>query len=185
MTRHARVPGCLARRSRASARSCGSRSPPSPRRRTRSRSRSRCGRTASTGRTCSTAWNDIHIDQYFWNTIVHRGGPGSSSCSSRTHRRLRALGAAPAVRADPERARRWRRCSSPASCCSCRCTSRSCTRRCIGGRALLNNYLAVWLPMAANAFNILLVKRFFDNLPARSSRLRRQMAPARSGCSGR
>ena len=34
----------------------------------------------------------------------------------------------------------------------------------IGG-SLLNNYLAVWLPMAANAFNILLVKRFFDNLP--------------------
>jgi multiple sugar transport system permease protein len=30
---------------------------------------------------------------------------------------------------------------------------------------LLNNYLAVWLPAAANAFNILLVKRFFDNLP--------------------
>jgi multiple sugar transport system permease protein len=34
----------------------------------------------------------------------------------------------------------------------------------IGG-SLLNNYLAVWLPAAANAFNILLVKRFFDNLP--------------------
>lgn len=31
--------------------------------------------------------------------------------------------------------------------------------------SLLNNYLAVWLPAAANAFNILLVKRFFDNLP--------------------
>ncbi|GAA5146931.1 carbohydrate ABC transporter permease [Microbacterium pseudoresistens] len=33
------------------------------------------------------------------------------------------------------------------------------------GQSLLNNYLAVWLPMAANAFNILLVKRFFDALP--------------------
>ncbi|WP_040165841.1 carbohydrate ABC transporter permease [Microbacterium gorillae] len=33
------------------------------------------------------------------------------------------------------------------------------------GHSLLNNYLAVWLPMAANAFNILLVKRFFDSLP--------------------
>ncbi|MGC5224318.1 carbohydrate ABC transporter permease [Micromonospora sp. DT81.3] len=30
---------------------------------------------------------------------------------------------------------------------------------------LLNNWVAVWLPMAANAFNILLVKRFFDSLP--------------------
>ena len=37
-------------------------------------------------------------------------------------------------------------------------------RPAIGG-SLLNNYLAVWLPAAANAFNILLVKRFFDNLP--------------------
>jgi len=33
------------------------------------------------------------------------------------------------------------------------------------GHSLLNNYLAVWLPAATNAFNILLVKRFFDNLP--------------------
>jgi multiple sugar transport system permease protein len=33
------------------------------------------------------------------------------------------------------------------------------------GVSLLNNYLAVWLPAGANAFNILLVKRFFDNLP--------------------
>ena len=35
----------------------------------------------------------------------------------------------------------------------------------IGDVSLLNNYLAVWLPAAANAFNILLVKRFFDALP--------------------
>lgn len=34
-----------------------------------------------------------------------------------------------------------------------------------GGASLLNNYFAVWLPGAANAFNILVVKRFFDALP--------------------
>ena len=33
------------------------------------------------------------------------------------------------------------------------------------GVSLLNNYFAVWLPFAANAFNILLVTRFFDSLP--------------------
>lgn len=33
------------------------------------------------------------------------------------------------------------------------------------GPSLLNTFLAVWLPAAANAFNVLLVKRFFDNLP--------------------
>ena len=33
------------------------------------------------------------------------------------------------------------------------------------GPSMLNTYWAVWLPAGANAFNVLLVKRFFDNLP--------------------
>jgi multiple sugar transport system permease protein len=33
------------------------------------------------------------------------------------------------------------------------------------GPSLLNNFLGVWLPTAANAFNIIVVKRFFDSLP--------------------
>ena len=33
------------------------------------------------------------------------------------------------------------------------------------GPSLLNDYWGVWLPATANAFNIVLVKRFFDNLP--------------------
>ena len=33
------------------------------------------------------------------------------------------------------------------------------------GTSLLNSYWAVWLPAGANAFNVLLVKRFMDNLP--------------------
>jgi multiple sugar transport system permease protein len=33
------------------------------------------------------------------------------------------------------------------------------------GTPLINTFWAVWLPAGANAFNILLVKRFFDNLP--------------------
>jgi multiple sugar transport system permease protein len=32
-------------------------------------------------------------------------------------------------------------------------------------QSLINSYWAVWLPAGANAFNVLLVKRFFDNLP--------------------
>src|SRR5690606_5554837 len=31
--------------------------------------------------------------------------------------------------------------------------------------SLLNTFLGVWLPTAANAFNIIVVKRFFDSLP--------------------
>src|SRR5690606_8010005 len=33
------------------------------------------------------------------------------------------------------------------------------------GTSLLNTFWAVWLPAGANAFNVLLVKRFFDSLP--------------------
>jgi multiple sugar transport system permease protein len=33
------------------------------------------------------------------------------------------------------------------------------------GHSLINTFWAVWLPAGANAFNVLLAKRFFDNLP--------------------
>lgn len=33
------------------------------------------------------------------------------------------------------------------------------------GTSLINSFFAVWLPAGANAFNVVLVKRFFDNLP--------------------
>jgi multiple sugar transport system permease protein len=34
------------------------------------------------------------------------------------------------------------------------------------GVSLINTFWAVWLPAGANAFNVLLTKRFFDNLPS-------------------
>lgn len=33
------------------------------------------------------------------------------------------------------------------------------------GTSLLNSYWAIWLPAGANAFNVILVKRFMENLP--------------------
>lgn len=33
------------------------------------------------------------------------------------------------------------------------------------GTSLINNFFAVWLPAGASAFNVVLMKRFFDNLP--------------------
>ena len=33
------------------------------------------------------------------------------------------------------------------------------------GPSLIDNYLAVWLPAGATAFNVVLVARFFDSLP--------------------
>lgn len=38
----------------------------------------------------SSAWNDIHIDQFFFNTIVIAAGAGSSSCSSQRRRAMRS-----------------------------------------------------------------------------------------------
>jgi multiple sugar transport system permease protein len=35
----------------------------------------------------------------------------------------------------------------------------------IFGGTLENNYFAIWLPAGASAFNVVLMKRFFDNLP--------------------
>ena len=35
----------------------------------------------------------------------------------------------------------------------------------IVGVSLVNNYWAIWLPASASALNVILVKRFFDNLP--------------------
>jgi multiple sugar transport system permease protein len=35
----------------------------------------------------------------------------------------------------------------------------------IVGTSLLNSYWAIWLPAGASAFNVVLVKRFFENLP--------------------
>jgi multiple sugar transport system permease protein len=35
----------------------------------------------------------------------------------------------------------------------------------IGARGLIDSYWAIWLPAGASAVNVILVKRFFDNLP--------------------
>ncbi|WP_436408492.1 carbohydrate ABC transporter permease [Agromyces chitinivorans] len=113
----------------------------------------------------STAWNDIHIDQYFFNTVVialgawffqlfvaTTAGYALSVLRPRYAPILNGLVLAtlfiPAV---VLLVPLYLTIVNPP----------------LFGRdfSLLNNYLAVWLPMAANAFNILIVKRFFDNLP--------------------
>ena len=33
------------------------------------------------------------------------------------------------------------------------------------GDSLINSYWAIWLPVGASAFNVIMMKRFFDNLP--------------------
>ena len=45
------------------------------------------------------------------------------------------------------------------------------------GPRLINNYLAVWLPAGASAFNVVLVTRFFDSLPREIFEAARWTAP--------
>jgi len=47
------------------------------------------------------------------------------------------------------------------------------------------SYWAIWLPAGASAFNVVLMKRFFDNLPQELSRPRASTAPVRHVCSSR
>jgi multiple sugar transport system permease protein len=113
----------------------------------------------------SQAWNDIHIDQYFFNTVVIAAGAwlfqlliattGAYTLSILRPRYAGVLnGLVLATLFIP-------------SVVLLVPLYLTIVNPPLLGRdfSMLNNYLAVWLPMAANAFNILLVKRFFDNLP--------------------
>jgi len=111
----------------------------------------------------STAWNDIHIDQFFFNTIVIALGAWFTQLFIAT-----TAGYALSV---------LRPRYAPVLNALVLATLfipgivllvplyLTIVRPPFIDASLLNNYLAVWLPMAANAFNILLVKRFFDSLP--------------------
>ncbi len=110
----------------------------------------------------STAWNDIQIDQYFFNTVIialgawfvqlliaTTGGYALSVLRPKYAPILNALVLATLF--------------IPGIVLPLYLTI--VHPPLLGDVSLLNNYLAVWLPMGANAFNILLVKRFFDSLP--------------------
>lgn len=111
----------------------------------------------------STAWNDIHIDQFFLNTIIIAVGAWATQLFIAT-----TAGYALSV---------LRPKYAPILNGLVLATLfipgivllvplyLTIVRPPFLEVSLLNNYLAVWLPMAANAFNILLVKRFFDSLP--------------------
>lgn len=111
-----------------------------------------------------TAWNDIHIDQYFLNTVVialgawfvqlfiaTTAGYALSVLRPRYAPILNALVLATLF--------------IPGIVLLVPLYLTIVNPPLPGDVSLLNNYLAVWLPMGANAFNILLVKRFFDSLP--------------------
>jgi len=112
----------------------------------------------------STAWNDIHIDQYFWNTIVIALGAWFTQLFIATTAGY-ALSVLRPRYAPVLNALVLATLFIPGIVLLVPLYLTIVNPPFLGDVSLLNNYLAVWLPMGANAFNILLVKRFFDNLP--------------------
>ncbi len=113
----------------------------------------------------STAWNDIHIDQYFFNTIVIAAGAWFTQLFIATTAGY-ALSVLRPKYAPVLNALVLATLFIPGIVLLVPLYLTIVSPPLLGRDAsMLNNYLAVWLPMAANAFNILLVKRFFDSLP--------------------
>jgi len=111
----------------------------------------------------SAAWNDIQISQYFWNTIIIALGAWFTQLFVATTAGY-ALSVLRPKYAPILNALVLATLFIPGIVLLVPLYLTIVNPPLIGV-SLLNNYLAVWLPMGANAFNILLVKRFFDNLP--------------------
>ncbi|NYE18946.1 carbohydrate ABC transporter permease [Microbacterium immunditiarum] len=112
----------------------------------------------------STAWNDIHIDQYFFNTIVIAAGAWLTQLFIAATAGY-ALSVLRPKYAPILNALVLATLFIPGIVLLVPLYLTIVNPPLLGDMSLLNTYLAVWLPMGANAFNILLVKRFFDNLP--------------------
>ena len=111
----------------------------------------------------SQAWNDVHVGRYFWNTIVvalgswvsqivvaTTGGYALSVLRPRYAPIIKGLLLATLfiptiVLLVP--------------------LYLEIVRLPIVHRSLIDNYWALWLPAGASAFNVILMTRFFDNLP--------------------
>ena len=110
----------------------------------------------------SAAWNDIHISKYFVNTLIVAAG-----CWF-----LQVLVAATGGFVISVLRPRWSRIVNGAVLATLFVPTivllvplyKIIVHPPVGN-SLINNYLAVWLPSAASAFNVLLVSRFFDSLP--------------------
>lgn len=110
-----------------------------------------------------TAWNDIHIDQYFFNTLVVAAGSWFFQLLVATTAGY-ALSVLRPKYAPILNALVLATLFIPAVVLLVPLYLTILHPPLIDV-SLLNTYWAVWLPAAANAFNILLVKRFFDALP--------------------
>ncbi|GAA1954891.1 carbohydrate ABC transporter permease [Agromyces allii] len=111
----------------------------------------------------SAAWNDIHIDRYFFNTLVVAAGSWFFQVFIATTAGY-ALSVLRPKYAPILNALVLATLFIPAVVLLVPLYL-TILHPPVIGVSMLNTYWAVWLPAAANAFNILLMKRFFDSLP--------------------
>jgi multiple sugar transport system permease protein len=111
----------------------------------------------------SHAWNDVHISRYFLNSIVMAAGSWVSQIVVATSAGYVLSVLRPA----------WGRLLSSAILCTLFVPAivllvplyLVILNPPLIGHSMVNTFWGVWLPAGASAFNVVLLTRFFDNLP--------------------
>jgi multiple sugar transport system permease protein len=111
----------------------------------------------------SQAWSDVHVGRYFWNTIVIALGSWAVQVTVATTGGF-ALSVLRPRYAPIIKGLLLATLFIPAIVLLVPLYI-EVVRLPIVHRSLIDSYWAVWLPAGASAFNVILVTRFFDNLP--------------------
>ena len=111
----------------------------------------------------SQAWNDVHVGRYFWNTVVIAFGSWAVQIVVATTGGF-ALSVLRPRYAPIIKGLLLATLFIPAIVLLVPLYV-EIVRLPIVHKSLINSYWALWLPYGASAFNVILVTRFFDNLP--------------------
>jgi len=111
----------------------------------------------------SQAWNDVHVGRYFWNTVVIAFGSWAVQIVVATTGGF-ALSVLRPRYAPIIKGLLLATLFIPAIVLLVPLYV-EVVHLPLVHRSLINSYWALWLPYAASAFNVILVTRFFDNLP--------------------
>ena len=111
----------------------------------------------------SQAWNDVHVGRYFWNTVVIAFGSWAVQIVVATTGGF-ALSVLRPRYAPIIKGLLLATLFIPAIVLLVPLYV-EVVRLPLVHKSLINSYWALWLPYGASAFNVILVTRFFDNLP--------------------
>jgi multiple sugar transport system permease protein len=111
----------------------------------------------------SQAWNDVHVGRYFWNTVVIAFGSWAVQIVVATTGGF-ALSVLRPRYAPIIKGLLLATLFVPAIVLLVPLYI-EIVRLPLVHKSLINSYWALWLPYGASAFNVILVTRFFDNLP--------------------